>query len=210
MFRKGFIVSRSSRSAHVPLQLRSLVRDIVEIASETFPRNIRIETESPEDLWPVIGDAEQIHQVLVNLTLNARDAMPEGGKLTLAAENVELEDRFALPPTEASPSRHIYLTMPSESMSGRHVRLKVTDTGAGIAEENLTRIFEPYFSTKKNGLGLGLHLVQRIVQGHGGFVRVQSEAGRGTCFEVFLPTVPTTVRGSIAAMRRSTLATKWR
>jgi CheY-like chemotaxis protein len=133
----------------------------------------------PADLWPVIGNATQLHQVLLNLCVNARDAMPGGGELTLAADNVELD---------ADEAREIPNGAP-----GRFVMLIVSDTGSGIAPETLPRIFEPFFTTKPvgQGTGLGLSTMARIVSQHGGFVNVKSEPGRGSTFEVYLPCATT-------------------
>lgn len=171
--------TRGVRDERRPLQPRHLLRDLRDIAAETFPRNIRFEMHAPEDLWPVVGDATQLHQILLNLTINARDAMPNGGRLVLAAENVELD--------ETSPGMAVW------AKAGPHVCLKVSDTGTGIDPEHQSRIFEPFFTTKEKGkgTGLGLPTVLGLVKGHGGFLRFHSTVGHGTCFEVYLPASPT-------------------
>jgi CheY-like chemotaxis protein len=141
----------------------------------TFPKNIELQTSAAKDLRTVLGDATQLHQVLLNLCVNARDAMPSGGTLTLAAENVEIDATYAREVPEAKP--------------GHYVVWRVTDTGAGIPPEILDRIFEPFFTTKglDKGTGLGLSTVIGIVKSHGGFVQVYSAPGQGSTFAVYLP-----------------------
>jgi CheY-like chemotaxis protein len=129
----------------------------------------------PPDLWPVLGNATQLHQVLLNLCINARDAMPKGGTLTLAVDNVELSAEEAQGIAGAAP--------------GQYVMLLVSDTGTGIAPEVLPRLFEPFFTTKGpgKGTGLGLSTLARIVRNHGGFTSVKSELAVGTTFEIYFP-----------------------
>jgi PAS domain S-box-containing protein len=164
--------------ARVPLPARHLLGEMDKIICETFPRNIQPSVSAPKDLWPVMGDATQIYQALMNLCVNARDAMPEGGRLTLTAENRTLDEAFAAGTPDAKP--------------GAYVCVGVTDTGAGISPRNLDRIFDPFFTTKEigQGTGLGLPTVLGIVRGHGGFVRVNSRVGQGTTFELYLPASP--------------------
>ena len=127
-------------------------------------------------IW--LGDATQIHQVLLNLCLNARDAMPDGGTLSLSAENVVLDDYYASQNLEAAP--------------GAYVLLKASDTGSGIPPDIMEKIFDPFFTTKElgRGTGLGLSTVLGIAKGHGGFVKVFSEPRRGSTFAVYLPATP--------------------
>ena len=122
-----------------------------------------------------MGDPTQFHQVLVNLCVNARDAMPEGGTLTLSAENVTLDEHFAGLDGEAHP--------------GAYVLLQVEDTGTGIPAEVIAQIFDPFFTTKEvgKGTGLGLSTTLTIVKSHGGFIRVESKLGRGSKFSIYLP-----------------------
>ncbi len=176
--RQVLTFARGAVGERVPVQPRHLLREIGEVASETFPRNIQVEMDFAKDLWPVIGDATQLHQILMNLCINARDAMPQGGTLTVAATNIELDEAF----TAMTPGARV----------GPHICLKVADTGAGIAPENYDRIFEPFFTTKEKGkgTGLGLPTVLGLVKSHGGFVRFHSKVGVGTRFEVFLPANP--------------------
>jgi CheY-like chemotaxis protein len=146
-----------------------------KIIRETFPRNIQVSVDAPRDLWLVMGDVTQIHQALMNLCVNARDAMPEGGRITLAATNQPLDEAFA--------------AMTSGARPGPHVCVSVTDTGAGIPPEIQDRIYDPFFTTKEigKGTGLGLATVLGIMRGHGGFVRMNSQVGEGTRFELYFP-----------------------
>ena len=172
------VFARGKPSARVPMPMRHLLQDMEKIMRETFPRNIQPRVGAEKELWPVLGDATQIHQALMNLCVNARDAMPDGGTLTLAGANVTLDAAFAR-------------RMP-EARLGDYVCISVTDTGSGIAPEHLDRIFDPFFTTKEigKGTGLGLATVQGIVRGHDGFVRVNSRMGEGTTFELYLPASP--------------------
>jgi two-component system, cell cycle sensor histidine kinase and response regulator CckA len=175
MVRQVLLFSRGRDGEKEPLSLGSLVREMERIVRQTFPKSINVAALVPADLWPVLGNATQLHQVLLNLCVNARDAMPHGGELTMAVDNVEL----AVDETRQIPN----------GMPGRFVMLLVSDTGGGIPPEVLPRIFEPFFTTKPvgQGTGLGLSTTARIVSQHGGFVNVKSELGRGATFEVYLP-----------------------
>jgi CheY-like chemotaxis protein len=152
-----------------------IISDIIKIFAETFPRNIAIHTRVPDSVWSVHGDATQLHQVVLNLCVNARDAMPDGGALTVSVKNTEVDEQ--------------YVSLNPDAKPGRYVLIRVEDTGVGVAPEIMDRIFDPFFTTKEvgKGTGLGLATVLGIVKGHGGFVRLQSESGRGTTFEIFLP-----------------------
>jgi CheY-like chemotaxis protein len=152
---------------------------MLNIVRETFPKNIVAAKETPAGTWLVRGDATQLHQILMNLCVNARDAMPNGGKLTLELENVEVNEAIASMNPGATP--------------GYYVALSVTDTGTGISPENLDKIFEPFFTTKEvgQGTGLGLSTVIGIVKSHGGFIQVNSRVGQGTQFKVYLPACET-------------------
>ena len=167
--------ARGEPSARVPLPVRHLLNEMSKLIQETFPKNIQLRVNVPKDLWLVLGDATQIHQALMNLCVNARDAMPDGGTLTLTAGNLILDEAFAAMMPSAKP--------------GPHICVSVADTGMGIPPEHLGRIFDPFFTTKEigKGTGLGLATVLGIARGHGGFVRVNSQAGKGTIFELYLP-----------------------
>ncbi len=157
------------------LQPSHLIREIVRILTDTFPKNIEIGSSLAPGLWNVTGDATQLHQVLMNLCVNARDAMPDGGKLRIEAENIEIDEHYARMNVEARP--------------GRYVRILVQDTGCGIPAAILDKIFDPFFTTKEQGrgTGLGLSTVAGILRSHGGFVNVYSEPGKGAYFKVYLP-----------------------
>jgi PAS domain S-box-containing protein len=178
--------ARGIEGERVPLQLKHLIKDMVLIASETFPKNIRIEIDIAPDLWSVLGDVTQIHQALMNLCVNARDAMPSGGTLTLCAANVTVDETFKTTGLGSSA-----LITP-DPQPGPKVRLSVIDTGTGISPEHLDKVFEPFFTTKGpgKGTGLGLSTVLGIVRSHGGFVRVKTEEDKGTCFELYVPATP--------------------
>ena len=162
------------------LTVPSLFDEIYQIAKSTFPKSIDICLELPKDLWQVRGDSTLLHQVLINLCVNARDAMPDGGTLTLSAENRFLDETSA--------------RMNLNAQEGNYVLITVSDTGMGIDASNLERIFDPFFTTKElgQGTGLGLSTTLNIVQKHGGFIEVDSQVGQGTQFQLFLPALEST------------------
>jgi PAS domain S-box-containing protein len=162
------------------LQVIQLISEIRHIAKETFPRNIEIRTDIPKDMWNVSGDATQLHQVLMNFCVNARDAMPDGGILRITAENLLIDEDYA----------HINI----DAKVGPYIIITVSDTGTGIPPGILDRIFEPFFTTKEHGkgTGLGLSTALGIVKSHGGFITVYTEVGKGTAFKVYLPAITTT------------------
>jgi PAS domain S-box-containing protein len=167
--------SRGIEGEKGSVQVRHLIHEIVPIMQETFPSNIRIEPSASANLWPVTANATQLHQVLMNLSVNARDAMPDGGRLSINAANAQLTEADC----EGNP-----LAKP-----GHYVVVTVADTGHGIPKELMDRIFEPFFTTKEvgQGTGLGLSTVLWIIKNHGGFVTVKSEPAKGTEFKVCLP-----------------------
>jgi two-component system cell cycle sensor histidine kinase/response regulator CckA len=167
--------SRRQPFRPVPVDLNRLVRGLTMMLRRLLPENISIELVPEHDLAAVHADPSQLEQVIVNLCVNARDAMDGGGRLTLRTENISIEDRYQETRAWAKP--------------GHYVLLSVTDTGVGMTAEVRERAFEPFFTTKgaHRGTGLGLSTVYGIVQKHGGMVRVQSEVGRGTTLEVYLP-----------------------
>ncbi len=170
--------AQGAEGERAPLQVRHLLSEMVQVARQTFPKTIEISTDIPtNDLWTVAADATQLHQVLMNLCVNARDAMPKGGTLSLAVENKLIDESYA--------------RLNLEAHTGAHVVITIMDTGMGIAAELLDRIFDPFFTTKAlgKGTGLGLSTVLGIVKNHGGFVKVYSEIGNGTQFKVYLPAI---------------------
>jgi PAS domain S-box-containing protein len=170
--------ARGVEGERVILQAKHLIKEIHKIAEETFPKQITFRSDVPKDLWTLTGDATQLHQVLMNLCVNARDAMPEGGTLLLSAENVQVAKAKA--------------SLFADGKAGPHVLIQVSDTGSGIPPAIIEKIFEPFFTTKElgKGTGLGLSTLLGIVRSHGGFVDVESEPGRGSTFKVYLPAHP--------------------
>ncbi len=171
----------------LPVQLLDVVRDMVAMIRETFPKNILTRTELPCTPWLVEGDATQLHQVLMNLCVNSRDAMPEGGILTLSVENAELDAAAVAGHAGVAP--------------GPFVVLGVTDTGCGIDPEYLDKIFDPFFTTKEvgKGTGLGLATALGLVRAHGGFFQIRSNSGSGTQVRVCLPAAPDALCSAPAA-----------
>ena len=168
--------ARGAEATHAPVEPSSLFKDISRIVRESFPRNIQLQIQASAHLPWLLGDATQLHQVLLNLAINARDAMPEGGRLTMSAEALMLDEHYAAMHPNARPGPHVVIT--------------ISDTGEGISPEVQERIFEPFFTTKPlgQGTGLGLSTVQAIVKSHGGFMTLYSELTKGTTFKVYLPT----------------------
>ncbi len=178
--------SRGLEGKRTPLQVGRFVSEIERIVKQTFSRAIEIRTDIPrQNLWTISGDATQLHQVLMNLCVNARDAMPEGGVLEISARNLWIDEH--------------YVRMNIDAKVGPYVLMTVSDTGMGIPREIVDRIFEPFFTTKEvgKGTGLGLSTVLGIVKSHGGFVKVFSEVGKGTQFNVYLPVTHTDSIGDI-------------
>lgn len=160
-----------------PMQLKHIIRETESMLENTLPKSMDVRVSVAADLWLVNGDATQLHQVLMNLAVNARDAMEQGGMLTIGAENVVLD----------SQGVHIH----PDAEPGRYVLFTVTDTGIGMSAEVVTRIFDPFFTTKEfgKGTGLGLSTARTIMQAHQGFICVNSQPGRGTSFRVYLPAI---------------------
>ena len=166
---------RGLKGERIPLQLRTLVREMLKLMRETFPKDITVHTQLPAEVPLVTGDATQLHQILMNLCVNARDAMPAGGELKSGLDPGTLDAAAAAAIPGARP--------------GSFVVLGVGDNGTGIAAENLDKIFDPFFTTKPigEGTGLGLSTVLGIVRSHAGFVQVQTAPGQGTQFRIYLP-----------------------
>ncbi len=167
--------ARGVEGKQVTVQVDRLLKEIEKIANETFLKSIQVRSGIQPDLWVVQGDPTQLHQVLLNLCVNARDAMPDGGILKLTASNVRLDENDTAFTAEAKP--------------GSYVLIEVEDSGTGMPPDVLERIFEPFFTTKElgRGTGLGLSTTLAIIKGHHGFLRVNSEMGKGTQFQVYLP-----------------------
>ena len=170
--------ARGVEGERVLLQPKHLLAEMVKVMVQTFPKNIDIKNQFAPELWMVLGDATQLHQILLNLCVNARDAMsPDGGTLKVSCENVEVDQELA----SLNPGASL----------GPHVCFLVTDSGTGMTPEVMEKIFNPFFTTKEQGkgTGLGLATVIGIVKGHKGFLTLQSEVGVGTTFKVYIPAV---------------------
>lgn len=172
--------ARGFKGERTIVQVKHLIADIIQIARQTFPKSIDFSTQIPEDLWAVFGDTTQLHQVLMNLVVNARDAMLEGGILSIEAENMFIDEA--------------YTRMNLDAKVGHYIVITVADTGIGMTPEILDHIFEPFFTTKEigSGTGLGLSTALGIIKSHNGFVNVASQVNKGTQFKVFLPSVEST------------------
>ncbi len=166
---------RGLEGQRMPVNSQLLIKDIIHITTETFSKSIQVETTVAPDAGFVSGDMTQLHQVLLNLCVNARDSMPQGGKLTLRVRNFVADAHFVSLNPEAKPAAYVLF--------------EVTDSGHGIPPKVRDRIFEPFFTTKElgKGTGLGLSTTLSIVKSHGGFILVDSESGKGTTFQVYLP-----------------------
>jgi two-component system cell cycle sensor histidine kinase/response regulator CckA len=173
MVRHLLSFAKGNEGRRLQLQPRLLIKEMEKIVKGTFPKNIRIQLHCPKELPAIVGDATQLHQVLLNLCVNARDAMPDGGVLTLEAAPADASD------------------VGDNSAAHRYVVLRVTDTGTGIEPDLVERIFDPFFSTKgaDKGTGLGLFTAAGIAKGHDGFIRVHSSPGQGSTFSVVLPVI---------------------
>ncbi len=167
--------ARRGKFLTTPVDLHMLVAEVIRLLSRTLNKNIRIVEQLQSDRAWILGDAGQLQQTVLNLAVNARDAMPTGGALTLRSYTIELTEHFC--------ERHWGIR------PGPYVILEVCDTGCGIPADIQDRIFEPFFTTKEQGkgTGMGLAMVYGIVRNHGGFIQVESEMGRGSTFRVFLP-----------------------
>ena len=175
MIKQVLLFARGTQGEQISLQPKHMIKEIVAILKETFPKSIDIKFAAAEEPWMIKGDNTQLHQVMMNLCVNARDAMPGGGKISIEVENRILDE--------------LYVKMHIDAKPGRFVMIKVSDTGQGISAENVNRIFEPFYTTKDpgKGTGLGLATTLGIVKAHNGFINVYSEIGKGTQFSVYLP-----------------------
>ncbi len=177
IIRQMLMFARGVEGQRLMLNPKHLIMEMERIARETFPRSIEVQVRLPRETCTLLGDATQIQQVLMNLCVNARDAQPQGGALTLGLRKVQLDETTTGIHPKARP--------------GVYVVISVADTGPGIPPELMDKIFDPFFTTKPlgQGTGLGLATVLGIVENHGGFVQVESQPGKGATFQVYLPAV---------------------
>jgi two-component system cell cycle sensor histidine kinase/response regulator CckA len=178
MVQKLMLFSRKQPIQHNRLNYGDLSRKIMELISRVIPANIEVTLDASSDLWEVYGDQTLLEQVFVNMVTNARDAMPDGGRLNVKFRNLTITQEYL----ESNPS----------AILGDCICMRVADTGTGMSPETLKHIFEPFFTTKppEKGTGLGLSSVYGIVKEHGGWVEVDSTFGKGSAFSVFLPAHP--------------------
>lgn len=176
MVKQILYFSRGVEGQRIEIDLMQIVVDMQHLVQDTFPKNIVFQAELGTSLPVFLGDHTQIHQILLNLCVNARDAMPQGGTLTVTAKALEVDENYAGMTPGAKP--------------GTYLNIKVIDTGTGMPKDMLDKIFDPFFTTKEvgKGTGLGLSTALAIVKSHGGFLNVSSELGKGTTFSLFLPT----------------------
>ncbi len=166
--------SRPVRGKRTEIQIGKLISEVKDFTQSSFPESIKIHTHIPPNLWLIRGDVTQLHQVVMNLCINARDAMPKGGRLSISADNLFLDEN--------------YVRICPDAKTGAYIEITVLDVGNGIHPEILDQIFEPFFTTKLDGgTGLGLSTVKTIVKNHGGFINLYSKAGEGTIFKIYLP-----------------------
>jgi len=184
LVRQILTFARGTDGRRAPMQPQHLLEELRKILNETLPKSIRLRINDAPDARTIVADATQLHQVLMNLCINARDAMPNGGELTVAVANVELDEHDATTNGKVSP--------------GPYVVFSVTDTGSGMTPEICERIFDPFFTTKEigKGTGLGLSTALGIVKSHGGFINLDSKPGQGSCFKVYLPAQTTVQPGA--------------
>ncbi|MEW6381792.1 MAG: PAS domain S-box protein [bacterium] len=177
--RQLLLFSRKQHMEPAPLDLNGIIDDLLKMLYRLIGEDIVIITELESHLWPIMADEGTIEQVIMNLAVNARDAMPKGGRLTIKTENLTMDEEHAKTIIEARP--------------GNFIRLSIADTGSGMDAQTIERIFEPFFTTKGvgKGTGLGLSVVYGIVKQHEGWINVSSEPGKGSVFEIFLPALLT-------------------
>ncbi len=184
--------ARGMDGQRVDVSALAVARDVTKLIRDTFPKDIEVVDRLGRDLWPIQADPTQLHQVLLNICVNARDAMPGGGRLTLSSANRVFDEHYA--------------AMNLEAKAGPFVNIDIEDTGTGIPKSIIDKIFDPFFTTKDigKGTGLGLATSLAIIKGHGGFIRVYSEPGRGTRFGIYLPATPDAVPDAAEAGQAST------
>jgi two-component system cell cycle sensor histidine kinase/response regulator CckA len=186
LVRQVLSFARGEEGARVSVHVGDVINEIGSITKSTFPKNITLSTSTAGDIWLISSDPTQLTQILLNLCVNARDALPQGGHISVNATNIIVDNQYASMLQRKTPP-------------GRYVCIEVTDTGTGIPKDKIDRIFEPFFTTKElgQGTGLGLATVLGIIRSHGGFINVYSEVGMGTTFRVLLPAEASSTGGPI-------------
>ncbi|MEM8643071.1 MAG: PAS domain S-box protein [Cyanobacteria bacterium P01_G01_bin.54] len=181
LIKQVLLFAQGAQGPRANLSITPLIAELSQMVNETFPKNIELRTHVAPELWQIKGNPTQLYQVLLNLFINARDAMLPGGTLSLDATNIEIG-----PEIDATGYRS-----PPDTQMGKYILVSVTDTGSGISPDVIDKIFEPFFTTKApgRGTGLGLSTSIGIIKSHGGFVEVHSEIGQGTEFKIYLPAV---------------------
>ena len=167
--------ARGGEGEKTLIQVKHVIKEVEGLLKETFPKDIKIEVDIQKDLWTILGNSTEIYQVLMNLCVNAKDAMPSGGTLKISAENIIIDEDYA--------------RWNIGARIGPYVVITVSDTGVGIPQEIIDKIFDPFFTTKEKGTGLGLSVVYSIVKAHDGFINVYSKEGEGTNFKIYFPAV---------------------
>ena len=179
LVRRLLLFGQESSISKEPLDLNHLIKQLNLIMSHTLPKAAQVELDPTSEPALIHGDRNQIEQTVMNLVINASEAMPEGGRITIQTRNVVLDDDYC---------RSFYGVKP-----GKYAELLIADTGRGMDSSTLEKIFEPFFSTKERGsirgTGLGLSVVQGIVESHGGHIKVESQPGKGTEFRIYLPAI---------------------
>ena len=176
MVRQLLTFAKGTAGLRAPLRMKDLILEVNKIIGSTFPKDIQLVVHTAKESPVVVGDSTQLHQVLLNLCVNARDAMPKGGKIEIREDVREVDELFA-----ASIDAH--------ANPGKYAVVTITDTGTGISPEVMERLFEPFFTTKgpSKGTGLGLATVRGIIKSHQGFIHVETKVGEGTSFSVYIP-----------------------
>ncbi len=175
LVRQVLTFARGMSGERIPVQLKHIIKDLVGVLTQTMPKSIGVTYDVDPELWMISADPTQIHQILMNVCINARDAMPSGGKITIQARNIPIDENYARMNIDAEP--------------GNYVLIEVNDTGTGMSPDIVKRIFDPFFTTKDigEGTGLGLSTALTIIKSHGGFINVYSEPGKGSRFSIYLP-----------------------
>ncbi|OGF68272.1 MAG: hypothetical protein A2Y62_02840 [Candidatus Fischerbacteria bacterium RBG_13_37_8] len=176
LIRQLLLFSRKQPMSHELLNLNSIINDMLSLLERLIGENIDTEMNLGSDLWSIKGDKGNIEQVIVNLIINARDSMPQGGKIFITTDNISLNERHCA----------VY----PGSMPGDYVCMSITDTGVGMSQDVVQHIFEPFFTTKSEGTGMGLAVIYGIIKQHNGWIQVYSEPRKGSAFNIFLPAFP--------------------